>query len=144
MLLKQIDRLLNPPGIAVVQTITIPDQRYHQYRKTHDWIQKHIFPGGLLPLLTILTQTMTRHSRLMIDHAQNIGNHYATTLACWQKNVQANQEQITQLGFDRTFQRKWAYYLGSCEAAFRARVLGNLQLVLTREGNDAMKTGSSE
>ncbi|XPS89781.1 uncharacterized protein Dvar_78000 [Desulfosarcina variabilis str. Montpellier] len=97
-----------------------------------------------MPLLTILTQTMTRHSRLMIDHAQNIGNHYATTLACWQKNVQANQEQITQLGFDRTFQRKWAYYLGSCEAAFRARVLGNLQLVLTREGNDAMKTGSSE
>ena len=141
---KQIDRLLDPQGIAVVQTITIPDQRYDQYRKTHDWIQKHIFPGGLLPSLTILAQTMTRHTRLMIDHAQNIGNHYATTLACWQKNVRDNRERVAQLGFDRTFQRKWAYYLGSCEAAFRARVLGNLQLVLTREGNDAMKTGSSE
>ena len=141
---KQIDRLLDPQGIAVVQTITIPDQRYDQYRKTHDWIQKHIFPGGLLPSLTILTQTMTRHTRLMIDHVENIGTHYATTLACWQKNIRDNRERVAQLGFDRTFQRKWAYYLGSCEAAFRARVLGNLQLVLTREGNDAMKTGSSE
>ena len=78
---------------------------------------------------------MTRHSSLMVDHVENIGNHYATTLARWHRRFKANQDQVTQLGFDRMFQRKWAYYLGSCEAGFRERVLGNLQLVLTREGN---------
>ena len=132
---RQLDRLLSPDGIAVIQTITIPDQRYDTYRKTHDWIQKHIFPGGLLPSLTVLTQVMTGHSSLMVDHMENIGNHYATTLARWHRRFEANRDQVAQLGFDRIFQRKWAYYLGSCEAGFRERVLGNLQLVLTREGN---------
>jgi cyclopropane-fatty-acyl-phospholipid synthase len=132
---RQVDRLLGPDGIAVIQTITIPDQRYDAYRKTHDWIQKHIFPGGLLPSLTVLTRAMTHHSSLMVDHAENIGNHYATTLARWHRRFNANRDQVTRLGFDRIFQRKWAYYLGSCEAGFRERVLGDLQLVLTREGN---------
>ena len=132
---RQLDRLLASDGIAVIQTITIPDQRYDTYRKTHDWIQKHIFPGGLLPSLTVLTRAMTRHSSLMVDHVENIGNHYATTLAQWQRRFKENQDQVTQLGFDRVFLRKWAYYLGSCEAGFRERVLGDLQLVLTREGN---------
>jgi len=134
----QLDRLLAPQGIAVIQTITIADQRYDTYRKTHDWIQKYIFPGGLLPSLTILTQTMTRYSSLMVDNVENIGNHYATTLARWHRRFKANQDQVSQLGFDRMFQRKWAYYLGSCEAGFRERVLGNLQLVLTREGNSRL------
>lgn len=135
---EQLDRLLKPEGIAVLQTITIPDQRYDAYRKSHDWIQKHIFPGGLLPSLTILTRTMTRHTRLMVDHVENNGNHYATTLAHWHRRFKANRDRVAELGFDRVFQRKWAYYLGSCEAGFRERVLGNLQLVLTREGNRSL------
>ncbi len=132
---RQLDRLLTPNGIVVLQTITIPDQRYDAYRKTHDWIQKHIFPGGLLPSLTRLTQTMTRHSSLMVDHVENIGNHYATTLAHWHRRFLAHEDQVDHLGFDETFKRKWTYYLKSCEAGFRQRVLGDLQLVLTREGN---------
>jgi len=135
---EQIDNLLKPEGIAVLQTITIPDQRYDAYRKSHDWIQKHIFPGGLLPSLTILTRTMTRYTRLMVDHVENNGDHYATTLEHWQRRFKANRDRVTQLGFDRVFQRKWSFYLGSCEAGFRERVLGNLQLVLTREGNPAL------
>jgi cyclopropane-fatty-acyl-phospholipid synthase len=132
---RQLDRLLAPNGIAVIQTITIPDQRYDTYRKSHDWIQKHIFPGGLLPSLTRLTQVMTRHSTLMVDHVENIGNHYATTLDRWHQRFVANESRVRRLGFDETFKRKWSYYLKSCEAGFRQRVLGNLQLVLTREGN---------
>lgn len=137
---QQLDRLLAPEGIAVLQVITIPDQYYDAYRKTHDWIQKHIFPGGLLPSLTIMAQNMTRHTRLMIDHVENIGNHYATTLAHWHRRYAANLGVVGQLGFDRSFQRKWAYYLGICEAGFRERVLGDLQLVLTREGNRLLST----
>jgi len=135
---KQVDRLLKPDGIAVIQTITIPDQHYDAYRKSHDWIQKHIFPGGLLPSLTIMTRTMTRHTRLMVEHAENIGDHYAATLAKWRQRFEANRDRVAALGFDRVFQRKWAYYLGSCEAGFRERVLGDLQLVLTREGNRSL------
>jgi len=132
---RTLERLLKPGGIVVLQTISIPDQRYDRYRKEHDWIQKHIFPGGLLPSLTILTRTMTRHSRLMVEHAENIGDHYAPTLAEWRRRFLAAREQVAALGFDRRFRRKWLYYLSSCEAGFRERVLGDLQLVLTREGN---------
>jgi cyclopropane-fatty-acyl-phospholipid synthase len=132
---RSLDRLLAPHGIVVLQTITIPDQRYDSYRKERDWIQKHIFPGGLLPSLTILTQTMTRHSRLMVEHAENIGDHYALTLAEWRRRFIAARDTVAALGFDRQFRRKWIYYLSSCEAGFRERILGDLQLVLTREGN---------
>ena len=135
----QLDRLLAPSGIAVIQTITITDQRYEQYRRSHDWIQKHIFPGGLLPSLTVLTQAMTLSSSLMVDHVENIGNHYATTLSRWHGRFREKMDHVGRLGFDPTFQRKWSYYFGSCHAAFRERVLGNLQLVLTREGNESLK-----
>ncbi len=131
---KQLDRLLAPGGRAVLQTITIPDQRYETYRRSHDWIQKHIFPGGLLPCLTVLTRAMTRHSRFMVEDAENIGPHYAATLAAWRSRFEANRERVSALGFDRVFQRKWIYYLGSCEAGFAERVLGDLQIVVTREG----------
>jgi cyclopropane-fatty-acyl-phospholipid synthase len=130
-----LDRLLKPHGLAVVQVITIADQRYAAYRRQRDWIQKHIFPGGLLPSLTVMTRAMTRHSRLMVDHLENIGDHYAPTLAAWRQRYLARQDQVAALGFDRLFQRKWLYYLASCEAGFRERVLGDLQMVLTREAN---------
>jgi cyclopropane-fatty-acyl-phospholipid synthase len=134
---RQLDRLLAPGGVALVQTIIIPDQRYASYRRSHDWIRKHIFPGGLLPCLTVLTRAMTRHSRLMVEAVENIGPHYAATLAAWHRRFTANREQVAALGFDREFQRKWAYYLKSCEAGFAERVLGDLQLVLVREGGGA-------
>jgi cyclopropane-fatty-acyl-phospholipid synthase len=82
---------------------------------------------------------MTRHSRMMVEHAENIGDHYALTLAEWRRRFLANREAVTALGFDRRFQRKWIYYLSSCEAGFRERVLGNLQLVMTREGNTNLR-----
>jgi cyclopropane-fatty-acyl-phospholipid synthase len=132
---RTLERLLAPDGIVVLQTISISDQRYERYRRERDWIQKHVFPGGLLPSLTILTRTMTRHSRLMVEHAENIGDHYALTLAEWRRRFLAAREAVASLGFDRRFRRKWLYYLASCEAGFRERVIGDLQLVLTREGN---------
>jgi cyclopropane-fatty-acyl-phospholipid synthase len=81
---------------------------------------------------------MTRHSSLMVDHLENIGNHYALTLEAWRRRFEANREAVAALGFDRVFRRKWRYYLASCEAAFRERVIGDLQMVLTRPGNRRM------
>ena len=135
-----LERLLAPHGIAVLQTITIPDPHYERYRRECDWIQKHIFPGGLLPCLAVLTRAMTRHSQLVVDHLENIGDHYALTLAAWRQRFMSNADRAAALGFDHVFQRKWHYYLASCEAAFRERVLGDLQLVLTREGNPHLRS----
>ncbi|MDJ0721102.1 MAG: DUF1365 family protein [Desulfobacterales bacterium] len=135
---QRLDELLAPEGIAVIQTISIPDQHYENYRRESDWIRKHIFPGGLLPSLNVLTTTMTAHTRLMVEHLENIGDHYALTLAAWRRRFEANRDAVSALGFDRVFRRKWRYYLASCEAAFRERVIGDLQLVLTRSGNSGL------
>jgi cyclopropane-fatty-acyl-phospholipid synthase len=132
------ERLLKPDGCVVLQVITIPDQRYEAYRFSSDWIQKHIFPGGMLPSLTALSRAMTRHSHLVVDKLDNIGPHYARTLREWRERFIANLPAIEKLGFDRVFQRKWIYYFCYCEAGFATRALNNLQLVLTRPGNQQM------
>jgi cyclopropane-fatty-acyl-phospholipid synthase len=134
------DRLLKPGGLAVIQVITMPDQRYEGYRKRCDFIQKHIFPGAVIPSLKALNDAMTRHSQLMIEDMENIGPHYARTLADWTQRFREQKEAIEKLGFDGAFQRKWLYYFAYCEAGFDLRVLNNLQLVLTRPGNPNLPT----
>lgn len=129
------DRLLEPDGLVVLQSITIPDQRYESYRKSSDWINKHIFPGGHLPSLTALTAAITKHSNFVVEELLNIGPHYATTLQAWRERFNANAEQLSAQGFDREFQRKWNYYFAYCEAAFQTRTINNLQIVLSRPGN---------
>ena len=139
---RRLDELLEDRGIVVLQTISIPDQHFDRYRRGSDWIRKHIFPGGLLPSLNVLTTAMTGHSSLMVEHLENIGDHYALTLAAWRRRFEANRDAVSALGFDRVFRRKWRYYMASCEAAFRERVIGDLQLVLTRSGNAALQFDS--
>ncbi|MBN2704042.1 MAG: class I SAM-dependent methyltransferase, partial [Pontiellaceae bacterium] len=126
------DRLLNPGGRVALQVITIPDQRYDGYRANPDWIQKHIFPGGMLPSLTELSKAMTQHSAFTVEHLDNIGVYYAETLRRWRSAFEAKREELLQLGYDETFQRKWIYYLCYCEAGFQTRFTNNLHLVLTR------------
>ena len=129
------DRLLAPRGLLVLQVITMPDQRYEDYRRGVDWIQKHIFPGGHLPSLQAMAAAMTRHSRFVVDSLDNIGVHYARTLRDWRARFLARQHEIKAMGFDDAFARKWLYYLCYCEAAFASRAINNLHLVLTRPGN---------
>jgi cyclopropane-fatty-acyl-phospholipid synthase len=126
------DRLLKEGGRVVLQTITVPDQRYDSYRKGVDWIRKHIFPGGHLPSLKALTAAMTSHSKLNIVGVENIGAHYARTLREWRNRFNENIDTLTDMGFDKTFQRKWVYYLACCEGGFAADALGDLQIVLRR------------
>lgn len=129
------DRLLKPDGIAVIQTITIPDQRYESYRRGCDWIQKHIFPGGHLPSLEVLTRTIAHNSHFFIEDVENIGVHYARTLREWRERFLEQEAEIARQGFDEVFRRKWEYYLAYCEAGFAMRYLNDLHLVLTRAGN---------
>jgi cyclopropane-fatty-acyl-phospholipid synthase len=126
------DRLLAPGGTACVQTIAVPDQRYEAYRRGHDWIREYIFPGALIPSLEAIARAMTRASTLIVDSAENIGDHYAETLRRWRASFLANRGRVLALGYDEEFARAWDFYLGFCEAAFRTRALHDYQLVLTR------------
>lgn len=126
------NRLLKPGGRVALQVITIPDQRYDAYRANPDWIQKHIFPGGMLPSLTELSKAMTKHSAFTVEHLSNIGVDYAETLRRWRAAFETNAGELQKLGYDETFQRKWIYYLCYCEAGFQTRFTNDLHLVLTR------------
>lgn len=136
-----IDRALKPNGIAVLQAITIPDQRYDTYRQNSDWIQQYIFPGAVIPSLTAMCNAMTRQSSLIVENIENIGIHYAKTLNIWQRNLNINREKILNLGMDDQFIRTWKYYFSYCEAAFATRHLNNLHVVLTRQNNHTIKNG---
>ncbi|NPU99673.1 MAG: DUF1365 family protein [Candidatus Omnitrophica bacterium] len=127
-----LDRLLKPGGRVVMQAILIPDERYETYRREGDWIQKYIFPGGLVPSLGALSEAMGKHSRLAVESTESIGLHYARTLRLWHDNLIAARDRVRALGFDDRFFRMWEYYFSYCEAGFSTRILDVQQMVLTR------------
>ena len=135
---EQVDRLLAPDGLAAIQVITIPEQRYDNYRRRPDFIQRYIFPGGHLPSLEAMTESMGEHTQLFVESVDNIGIHYAETLRRWRETFLANIDEVRALGFDERFLRMWEFYFAYCEAAFLARYINDLQLVLTRPMNGTL------
>ena len=133
-----LDRLLGPDGLAAIQVITIPEQRYGRYRLRPDFINTHIFPGGHLPSLAAMTTAMGRASDLYVTDVENLAPHYAETLRRWRARFLANVDEVRALGFDDTFVRMWEFYLAYCEGAFRARYVADHQLVLTRPLNASL------
>jgi cyclopropane-fatty-acyl-phospholipid synthase len=131
-----LDRCLKPGGRASLQVITMPDHKYEAYLRGTDWIQKHIFPGAVCPSLAAITTAMGRGSRLMVAQAQDIGPHYAPTLARWRQAFLGQADAIRALGFNDKLIRTWDYYFSYCEAGFKQRLLGDQQLVLERAGDD--------
>ncbi|URD74510.1 Mycolic acid cyclopropane synthetase [Musa troglodytarum] len=129
------ESLLAEDGIFVLQFISIPDERYDEYRRSSDFIKEYIFPGGCLPSLSRITTAMATSSRFCIEHLENIGIHYYQTLQCWRNNLFANKEKILALGFDEKFFRTWEYYFMYSAAGFKSCTLGNYQIVFSRPGN---------
>ena len=129
---NKCNNLLKPNGKLILQVITIPDQRFQSYKKNPDWIQKHIFPGGILPSLYELTKAIKNSSELQIDQINNIGIHYSKTLHQWRFNFNQNETSILNLGFNKIFLRKWNYYLSYCEAGFASKFINNLHIVIKK------------
>lgn len=127
--------LLGPEGAMLLQAITIADQRYERARRSVDFIQRYIFPGSCIPSVSALTHAIARASDLRVFDMDDIGPHYATTLAHWHQNFRANLPRIRALGYDDTFIRMWEYYLCYCEGGFAERVLGDVQMLLVKPGN---------
>ena len=132
---QQCADLLKPNGIFAIQAITSPDSRYDQFRTGVDWIQKHIFPGSLLPSVGEMMRVINKVSDLHLYKFNDYGTHYAETLRRWFRGFNTNKEDILKLGFDQTFVRKWNYYLNYCEAAFDMRNISVVQLAFTRPNN---------
>ena len=110
---------LKPGGIVVLQAITIDDAQFASYRKGADFIQRCIFPGGMLPSSRVLREQAAR-AGFRIEQSHRFGLGYARTLAEWRRRFLAAWPQIEALGFDAAFKRLWTYYLSYCEAGFRA------------------------
>jgi cyclopropane-fatty-acyl-phospholipid synthase len=128
----QCAALLTPTGRAVVQIITMPDDAFEAYARNVDWIQKYVFPGALVPSTTAMLAAASRSSDLRLRRLEDIGAHYAPTLAAWRQNFFSRLDDVRRLGFDDRFIRLWDYYLASCEGGFRARTLGDVHMVFTR------------
>ncbi len=132
---RKCHELLKKNGILAIQVITCPDSRYESLRKGVDWIQKHIFPGSLLPSVAAINQAVNRTGDLTLVDLKDIGKHYATTLRLWHESFNNSLQQVRRLGFDDRFIRKWNYYLCYCEAAFEMRNINVMHLVYTRPNN---------
>ncbi|KAK3716151.1 hypothetical protein LTR37_006596 [Vermiconidia calcicola] len=153
-----IDRLLKTDtGVAVFQCITIPESRYEAYSKSDDFIRRYIFPGGHLPTITQLLDSIRAGSsskssppRLIPESVENIGPHYAKTLRLWRQAFMQNfntkirpallEEHGQEVGQRMSeedvelFRRKWEYYFSYCEAGFATKTLGDVILTVGREG----------
>ncbi len=124
-----VARALQPGGRAVIQTITIRDDLFAAYRKGTDFIQQHIFPGGMLPAKGEFRRQAERQGLVVRDEFA-FGHDYARTLALWREAFEANWPRIAALGFDETFRRLWRFYLAYCEAGFRAGTIDVVQFEL--------------
>lgn len=132
---EKCQNLLKPDGIFAFQVITSPDCRYHKLRNGVDWIQKHIFPGSLLPSVAAMNNAINETGDLTLVDLKDIGLDYAKTLHLWFIEFNKNIDKVKALGFDETFIRKWNYYLNYCEAAFAMRNINVMQMVYSRPNN---------
>ncbi|WP_340539323.1 cyclopropane-fatty-acyl-phospholipid synthase family protein [Nocardioides sp. GXZ039] len=127
-----LDRMLAPGGTVAIQAILMEHDRYRATRRSYGWIQKHIFPGGLIPSLRAIEEVAASATTLQADHVHRFGLHYAETLRRWREAFVAAADRVDALGFDETFRRKWEFYLAYCEAGFAAGYLDVAQIRLTR------------
>ncbi len=131
---QKISHLLKPHGKAVIQAITITEQRYEQARDSVDFIKRYIFPGGCLPSLTVVSDALSRVTDMQMSNLRDIGRDYADTLKVWHASFVNKLDEVRAMGFDDRFIRMWRYYLSYCEGGFRERIIGTHQITLTKPG----------
>ena len=130
---RTLDDRLAPGGRAAVQAITMPHERMLASRDTFTWIQKYVFPGGLLPSVEAVADAVNDHTRLRTERRDGYGAHYAETLRLWRERFTERADEVAALGFDDTFRRMWTLYLAYSEAGFRSGYLDVQQYLFTKE-----------
>jgi cyclopropane-fatty-acyl-phospholipid synthase len=133
--LQQIGALLKPDGLALIQAINMPEQRYARALKNVDFIQRFIFPGSFIPSFGAILDAMRTGSDLVLSQAEDFGFHYARTLNDWCVRFMSNRNELEELGYDSAFQRLWHFYFAYCEAGFSERAIGVAHLLLAKPAN---------
>jgi cyclopropane-fatty-acyl-phospholipid synthase len=128
---RQMRDRLRPGGTAGIQVITIDEEYFEHYRRDVDFIQRYIFPGGMLPTKSIMKRMGDTFS-VPLKGDLAFGLDYAETLAQWRDRFRAAWPQLSTMGFDARFKRLWEYYLAYCEAGFRAGTIDVRQMVFAR------------
>jgi cyclopropane-fatty-acyl-phospholipid synthase len=128
---NQLHQRLKPGGLAGIQAITVRDELFDSYRRRVDFIQRYIFPGGMLPSPNVL-RSLGERAQMPLIRERVFGQDYAKTLAVWRTSFGHAWTDLTSLGFDEPFRRLWEYYLCYCEAGFRAEKIDVRQLVFAR------------
>ena len=132
---QALDRLVVPGGRVAIQAITMPHDRMLATRNTYTWIQKYIFPGGLLPSTEAITAITERHTQLRTVDMLSLRPHYAETLRLWRERFLARRDAVATLRFDNVFQRMWEFYLAYSEAGFRSGYLDVYQWTFAPTGS---------
>lgn len=128
---RKLHNLLTVGGEAVIQTISIADGIFPRYRRSTDFIQQYIFPGGMLPSPSAFC-AQAQTAGLTVRENHRFGIDYAITLAHWRERFDAHGDALRALGFDSRFQRLWRFYLAYCEAGFRAGTIDVHQFHLVK------------
>jgi len=127
----KLSELLDQGGTVVLQVITIAEDRFHEYRASPDFIQRYIFPGGMLPSKAHLSELVSNAGFELVQ-ADWFGPSYATTLRLWRERFDQVSREVQSLGFDERFLRMWRYYLSYCEIGFQFRRTDVGQLLLKK------------
>jgi len=131
-----LDRLVSPGGRVAIQAITMPHDRMLVSRNTYTWIQKYIFPGGLIPSVEAVVGITERQTRLRTVGMVSLRPHYAETLRLWRERFLVRRDAVSALGFDHVFHRMWELYLAYSEAGFRCGYLDVYQWTFAPTGSD--------
>lgn len=131
---RRCGELLKSDGTFVLQAIVMPERGYDQYLRSVDFIQRYVFPGGCLPSVGAILESVGRTTDLRLVHAEDFAPHYAETLRRWRENFYLRLKDVRSLGYDDRFLRMWDYYLCYCEAAFEERSVGVVQLQFDKPG----------
>jgi cyclopropane-fatty-acyl-phospholipid synthase len=129
---RSLRRCLKPGGRAALQFITIAESAFDGYRRNPDFIQRYIFPGGMLPTLSRF-RAAVEGAGLRTVCADLFGEDYARTLSEWHRRFLQSEREVERMGFDDRFRRMWRYYLGYCEAGFRSGRIDLTQVVLAND-----------
>ena len=129
---ETIKKSLNKDGSAALQGITIRDDLFNRYKRSEDFIQKYIFPGGFLPSVNLM-KTLIKKNKLNLIKVNSYPDDYARTLANWRTNFFKAWNIITPLGFDETFKRMWEFYLSYCEAGFKSKNINLIQISMSNK-----------
>ena len=129
---ETVRKCLKPGRQATLQIITITDDHFPQYRKEVDFIQKYIFPGGMLPSPSVL-RAQIRQAGLNVIKSIEFGESYSQTLRRWHETFNAQWKKMPDMGFDKRFRRMWNFYLTSCAASFHYGHCDVTQISISRD-----------